>query len=204
MTAPVSAIVLAGGRSSRMGRPKAALPFGATTILERMLSELRREFEDLIVVGAAADAEPFPIDPMIRGVAGVVLVRDEQSYAGPAVALVRGLAAARNDIAFACSCDLPLVRVELARTLCGMIDSYDAVIPEVGAQLQPLCAAYRRASREAIAAISGERRLTAIVSRLAIRRVGVDELRRIDPDLRSFLNVNTPDDYARALKLGGI
>lgn len=187
-----------------MGRSKAALPFGGTTILERMLGELRRYFDDLIVVAAPADAEPFPIHSMTGGVARATLVRDEDFYAGPVTALVRGLAAAKNEIAFACSCDLPLIRAEVARSLCDMIDGYDAVIPEVGARIQPLCAAYRRASREAIAAMAGERRLTAIVTRLNGRRVGEAELRQIDPDLESFLNANTPEEYARALKLAGL
>ena len=188
-----------------MGRAKAALPFGATTILERIVTELRRRFDEIIVVAAPADAEPFPVDPIIRRVPGVILVRDEDSYAGPAAALVRGLAAATHEVVFACSCDLPLISAELAHALCGMIEGYDAVIPEVGARLQPLCAAYRRSSRSAIAAASvSERRLTAIVSPLDLHIVREPELRALDPDLRSFLNVNTPESYTHALRLAGL
>lgn len=197
-------MILAGGESSRMGRAKATLPFGASTILERILIELRRRFDDLIVVAAPAAVEPFPVDPIIRKVPNVILVRDEDSYAGPVAALVRGLAAATHEVAFACSCDLPLLRAELAHALCDMTDGYDAAIPEVGGRLQPLCAAYRRACGGALAAAAGERRLTAVVTRLNIRIVAEADLRPLDPDLRSFLNVNTPEAYAEALRLAGV
>jgi molybdenum cofactor guanylyltransferase len=200
-----SAIILAGGKSSRMGRAKAALPFGGTTILQRILAELGSGFDEIIVMAARADSEPFPIEPMIRGIPGVVLLRDESSYAGPAGALARGLEAARGETAFACSCDLPLLRVAVARFLCDIIGGKDAAIPEIAGRLQPLCAAYRRASRTAIATFAGagDRRLTAIVSRLNLRTVTEAELLPVDPGLTSFLNINTPEDYARALKLAG-
>jgi molybdenum cofactor guanylyltransferase len=200
-----SAIILAGGKSSRMGRAKAALPFGGTTILQRILAELSSGFDEIIVIAARADSEPFPIEPMIRGIPGVVLLRDEELHAGPAGALVRGLEAARGETAFACSCDLPLLRVAVARFLCDTVGGEDAAIPEVTGHLQPLCAAYRRASRTAIStlAATGERRLTAIVSHLNLRTVTEAELLPVDPGLESFLNINTPEDYARALKLAG-
>jgi molybdenum cofactor guanylyltransferase len=198
-----SAIILAGGKSSRMGRAKAALPFGGVTILERILAELGSVFEEIVVVAARADAESYPVERRIRGAPGVVLLRDEDSYAGPVAALVRGLEAASGDSVFACSCDLPLLRAEVARFLCDRIDGFDAAIPQVDGRPQPLCAAYRRSSREAIKVIaaSGERRLTAIVGRLDTRTVTEAELLPIDPGLQSFLNTNTPEEYARALAL---
>lgn len=198
-----SAIILAGGKSSRMGRAKAALPFGGVTILERILAELGKDFDEIVVVAARADTESYPVERMIRGVPGVVLLRDEDSYGGPVAALVRGLEAAHGDSVFACSCDLPLLRVEVARFLCDRLDGFDAAIPQVDNRAQPLCAGYRRSAYAAIEAIAagGERRLTAIVSRLNVRTVTEAELLSIDPGLTSFLNTNTPEDYARALAL---
>jgi molybdopterin-guanine dinucleotide biosynthesis protein A len=188
-----------------MGRAKAALPFGGVTILERILAELGKGFDEIVVVAARADTESYPIEQMIRGAPGVVLLRDEDSYGGPVAALVRGLEAARGDTVFACSCDLPLLRLEVARFLCDRIDGFDAAIPQVDKRAQPLCAGYRRSARAAIEAIAagGERRLTAIVSRLNVRTVTEDELLSIDPGLTSFLNTNTPEEYARAQKLAG-
>jgi molybdopterin-guanine dinucleotide biosynthesis protein A len=197
---PASAIVLAGGESRRMGRPKAALPFGGRTILERIIDELRRDFDDLIVAAAPIEGEPFDIAGLLGADRRVRLIRDDGRFQGPAGALARGLRAARHEIAFACSCDLPLIRGDVALALCGMTAAHDAAIPEVGGRLQPLYAAYRRRSRAAIerGIGVGERRLTALVAALDIYRVSEAELLPLDPGLASFLNVNTPEDYVRA------
>ncbi|HVC44241.1 MAG TPA: molybdenum cofactor guanylyltransferase [Candidatus Binataceae bacterium] len=204
MTISASAIILAGGKSSRMGLPKATLPFGRATIIERLIAELGGAFAQVIVVAAPAADELFSIDHLLAAWPHAELVRDAVAYAGPAVALGRGLAHARGEIAFACSCDLPLLNAGVARALCAMIGSHDAVMPEVDGRLQPLHAVYRRAPcSAALAAMTAgdERRLGAIADRIDVRRVTAIEMRRLDPDLLSLLNVNTAEDYARALRL---
>jgi molybdenum cofactor guanylyltransferase len=193
-----SAIILAGGRSSRMCKPKAALDFGGKSILERIVEELAPRFDDLIIVAAPESGENFSIQiPRAR------IIRDETAFAGPLDALGRGLVAARDDIAFACSCDLPMLKSSVAVELCSLIGERTAAIPLVDSRLQPLCAAYRKSAADSIARLvaSGEQRLIALADALDARRVTEDELRRVDPTLASFMNVNTPDDYARALKL---
>ena len=204
MTISASAIILAGGKSSRMGLPKATLPFGRATIIERLIDELGGAFAEVIVVAAPAADEPLSLDRLLAEWPDVDVVRDAVAHEGPAVALGRGLAHARGEIAFACSCDLPLLDAAVARALCAMIEAHDAVIPEVDGRLQPLHAVYRRVpSIAALAAMAtaNERRLGAIADRLNVRRVVASEMRRLDPDLRSLLNVNTAEDYARALRL---
>ena len=200
-----SAVLLAGGASARMGQPKATLRFGDAPLLERIVNELSREFVQVVVVAAPEKQEPFVIRQLLPEAGAFVIVRDDGAYQGPVEALARGLHAAASDVAFACSCDLPLLRAEVARALCLMLDGYDAVIPNVGGLLQPLHAAYRRRCADVLAAMAagGERRLTALASRVAVRRVGEAELRRLDPELRSVFNVNTPADYAQALRLAG-
>jgi molybdopterin-guanine dinucleotide biosynthesis protein A len=202
-----SALILVGGRSARMGRPKATLPFGAVSMLERIIAELHRGFGDLIIVAAPAADEAFKVEDLIDrcepadGGEVVRLIRDEHRWGGPAQALACGLAAARNEIVFACSSDLPLLTVEVARAICAMVGDHDAAVPEIGGRLQPLCAAYKRRCATAIAAdeAAGERRLSELVARLDLRRIGEAEMRAVDPELRCCLNVNTPADYARAL-----
>jgi molybdopterin-guanine dinucleotide biosynthesis protein A len=203
---PASAIVLAGGQSRRMGRVKAALSFGSATILGRIIKELSGHFDDLIVVAAPREAEPCDIRRLLPPSIRVRLIRDPNQFEGPADALARGLRTARHGIAFVCSCDLPLIRADIAVALCGMLRGYDAVVPEIGGRLQPLYAAYRR---EATAMIekgiaAGDRRLTALLETLRLLRINEAELRRRDPDLTSFLNVNTPEEYDRAIALAGI
>ena len=186
-----------------MGRAKAALPFGGAAILERIIAELRRAFDELIVVAAPLDGQPFAIDDRLA--AEVVVIRDDRPFQGPAIALARGLRAARNEITFVCSCDLPLIRADVALALCAMTAANDAAIPLLGGRLQPLYAAYRRRCAAAIerGIAAGEQRLTVLAESLNFRRVDETELRTLDPELASFINVNTPEDYARALRTGG-
>ena len=185
-----------------MGSDKASLRFADTTILERIVSQLARHSDDLIVVTGPL-TESSPARPLIKPSSAVTVIHDEAPYQGPVSALERGLAQARRAIVFACSCDLPLLSGAVAHALCAMLDGFDAAIPEVGGQLQPLHAAYRcAAAGAALRAMEaeGERRLTALALRLHVRRVGEAELRPRDPELLSLLNVNTPADYARALR----
>jgi molybdopterin-guanine dinucleotide biosynthesis protein A len=199
-----SAIVLAGGRSSRMGLPKAALPFGRSTNLERLFDKFRGSFAEIIVVAAPLRDEPFSIERILKEHAGVILERDDTAFEGPVSALRGGLARASGEIAFTCSCDLPLLRSGLPNSLCEMIEDYEAAIPQVGGMLQPLCAVYRRKpASQALAAMesAGERRLTNLAERLKTRVIDEVALRALDPDLRSFFNVNTAEDYAHALRL---
>lgn len=196
-----SAIVLAGGRSSRMGRPKAALDFGGVPILKRIISELKRRFAEIVVVAAPESEDSLQIDLPATNV-----VRDETAYQGPLDALRRGLDAVSNEIAFACSCDLPLLDSEVAAAIVAMLGDFDAAIPIVGEKLQPLHAAYRKRCASALAALgaTGESRLIAIADAVNTRRISEDELLVLDPQLHSFLNLNAPDDYQRALKIAGL
>jgi molybdopterin-guanine dinucleotide biosynthesis protein A len=178
--------------------------FGDRTILELLIAELQRGFDDIAIIAAPEGAEPFPIESLLRTCpSSVRLLRDQTVYQGPAVALAGALAVAANDIAFACSCDLPFLRVAVARALCEILNGYEAVIPQLGDKPQPLCAVYRRSVAAALEMqlAAGERRLTRTTAGLTAHRPGVPELRQIDPDLRSFINVNTAEDYERALAL---
>ncbi|MGA6972936.1 MAG: molybdenum cofactor guanylyltransferase [Candidatus Binatus sp.] len=195
------AIVLVGGQSSRMGQPKAALDFGGLPLLTRIVIELKRRFDEIVIVAAPASA----LQPRIE-VAGIKIVHDETAFEGPLGALRRGLDEVEHRVAFACSCDLPLLNADVAAALVAMLEDFDAVIPEVGGKLQPLHAVYRKhcARRIESLAASGEKRLTASVGAIDARKVCEDELRKIDPQLLSFFNVNTPEDYRRALEIAGL
>jgi molybdopterin-guanine dinucleotide biosynthesis protein A len=198
-----SAIILAGGRSARMGQPKATLRLGGVTLIERTVAELARAFDDVVVV-AAPESEAIELPAL----GAVTIVRDDNAYQGPVGALARGLRAARHELAFACSCDLPMLRSEVASWLMSLVDERDdAVIPQVGERLQPLHAVYRRRCAGALDAMlaRGERRLSAIAdgvnSGISARIVSDAEYRRADPDGLSCFNINTPADYERAKTL---
>jgi len=195
------AIVLVGGQSSRMGQPKTTLDFGGVPLLTRIVIELKRRFDEIVIVAAPASAGQPGIE-----IPGLKIIHDETAFAGPLDALGRGLDALEHGVAFACSCDLPLLNSDVAADLVAMLNDFDAVIPEVGGKLQPLHAVYRKQCARQIntLAASGEKRLTAAAGSINARRVGEADLRKIDTDLRSFLNVNRPEDYQHALKMAGI
>jgi molybdopterin-guanine dinucleotide biosynthesis protein A len=184
-----------------MGQPKALLPLGGRTLIERIVAVLSRVFDDIVVV-AAPEAEAVALPALERA----RIVRDEAPYAGPAGALARGLRAVHHDAAFGCSCDLPMLRAEVAAWLVSLLnepDGLDAAIPRVGGRLQPLHAAYRPRCAGALDAMlaGGESRLSALAGAVNTRIVEESEYRRHDPDALSCFNINTPADYARAKTL---
>jgi len=191
-----SAIILAGGRSSRMGPPKAELPFDGGTMLDYIVAEMMRVFDDLVV--AVAEPKLFAWEGY-----GARSVEDRVSYRGPVAALEHVLRKIEFDRAFVCSCDVPFVNGDLARKLCDMLRDDDVLIPHVDGKLQTLHAVYRKQCAKILATMrkNGESRLHEIVNFATVRIVPEEEIRSLDPELLSFFNVNTPEDYERALKL---
>lgn len=192
-----STIILAGGRSSRMGASKAELTFGDKTMLERIVDEMARFSDDVMI--AASASQPF----LERG--SIRILADTEKYRGPVIALESRLREIRNDAAFVCSCDVPFVSGDLSHKLCEMLGDYDALVPQVEGKLQTLHAVYRKSCAKIFATMRAakEDRLHEIVNFAKVRIVPAEEIRAIDPDPRmlSFFNVNTPEDYQRALQL---
>jgi len=187
-------IILAGGRGTRLGGVnKALMEVGGRAIIDRQLEVLRPLTEEVLVV-ANDDA---------LASRGLRIVRDVEQGAGPLVGLYSGLREVRTPLAIAVACDLPFLQPELLRFLIAAAAGYDVVIPRLGDLLEPAHAVYRTGCVPAMAAAirRGERRLIAFLGRLRVREVGEKELRRYDPNLRSFLNVNTPEELARAQRL---
>ena len=189
----MTGILLAGGRSQRMGSDKALLELAGETFLARGVRLLRTLCQDVLIA-----ARPGQDLPEIRGCR---LVRDEAPDLGPLAGIAAGLAASGDDWHLVLACDLPLARPELLRLLCAKAGEADAVVPHAEGRLQPLLAVYSRACLEpAQAALrSGTRAIAAMLDRVEVRLVPEDELRAADPDLVSFINVNTHEDYQMIL-----
>jgi molybdopterin-guanine dinucleotide biosynthesis protein A len=195
----LSAIVLVGGGSSRMGRHKATLPLGGTTLIERLVAELRCAFADIVVVAAPESVAEAALPAL-----DATVIRDEVAFAGPAPALLLGLRSVRHDVAFACACDLPMLNADLAAWLCSVLEERnDAVIPVVDGCQQVLHAVYRQRCAGVLETMlgGGGRSLRALAPLLDVRSIREQELRQVDPELRSFFNLNTREDYAAALRL---
>lgn len=169
-----------------MGRDKARLSAGATTLLDRIILRLSPVVDRVIVAGGS---------PSARG--GASWVPDGRPGAGPLAGIAAGLAAMPGEFGWAVACDLPDVEPRLGDLLFGYAPDVDAVVPRPDAQPEGLCAVYRRSLGPRIEALleAGERRVTALLDAVDVHYVGTEELRRVDPELRSFRNLNTPAEY---------
>ncbi|MBI2347031.1 MAG: NTP transferase domain-containing protein [Deltaproteobacteria bacterium] len=200
-SAGAAAVVLTGGKSSRMGRPKALLPFDGEPLIVHAVRRLEPLFSEIIVVAAAEQELP----PLRRGsgqALPVTLVRDQVAYQGPVAGIYYGLQEARGAIGFVTSCDVPFLSLGLISHLLSQITNYDVVVPYWEERLQPLFAVYRREVAPLLKdqLESGELRPISLYKKVRTREVGPEEIRRFDPEGLSFLNMNTPEDYQAALK----
>jgi molybdopterin-guanine dinucleotide biosynthesis protein A len=201
---PPAGVVLAGGHSRRMGRPKAWLPVDGRPMLEVVAAALRsgldlaaapRSAPPLVIVGAAGQELPEVPDAM--------MVRDDVADEGPLRGMAAGLAAlaGRAEAAFVSSCDVPLLRPEFVARLFDLLGDNDIVVPEVDGRHHPLAAVYRLRVLPVIQELlaAGRRRPFFLFEQVRTPTVGAADLPPADPDLRSLRNLNTPGDYDAAV-----
>lgn len=187
----MTGIVLAGGKSTRLGTQKALLKLRDQTFLERAVSALRPFCRQIIVVSAPESALP--------DVESCTMVEDEEPGLGPLGGLVTGLATSDDEWHLVLACDLPLVRSQVLGLIVSETAGADAVVPQVAGRLEPLLAAYARACLPAARAAlgAGKRAMTALLDQVQVKIIEEPRLRDVDPSLVSFTNVNTWDDYLR-------
>jgi molybdopterin-guanine dinucleotide biosynthesis protein A len=192
----VGGIVLCGGQSKRMGRPKAWLPFGPEVLLQRVVRILSEIVAPIIVV--AAPDQDVPALP-----AGVAVVRDEERGRGPLQGLAAGLTALRGqvDAAYLSGCDAPFLQLNLVRRLIALLGTHAICVPRVGEYHHPLAAVYRIEVAEVVQRLLTANRLRPVFlfHEVPTRVVLAEELVDVDPTLQSFRNLNTPEDYQTAL-----
>ena len=193
----VGGIVLCGGESRRMGSPKAWLPFMGEPMLLRVVRILQGVLDPLVVV--AAPRQEVPALP-----SNILIARDAMAGQGPLQGLATGLAALsdRVDAAYISSCDVPLLQPGFVQHLIGLLGDCDIVVPREDGFYHPLAAIYRISilSEVKTALQAGERRVAAVFDRCRVRSIQTEDLRVVDPELRSLQNVNTPEDYRAVLK----
>ena len=192
--ADATAVVLTGGKSSRMGRPKALLPFDNEPLIAHVVRKLGRIFAEIVVV-AAPDQELPPLP--------LTLVRDDVAYQGPVSGIYHGLNGATREVCFVTSCDAPFLNLTLISHLVSQMSGWDVVVPFWQDRLQPLHAVYRRRVAPLLKEQleRGELRPIFLYDKVRTRKIQEDEIRRHDPEGLSFLNMNSPEEYDAALKL---
>ena len=190
----ITGVILVGGKSRRMGRDKAFLQIVGKTLFERVLEIFRESFDRIVLVGDRAErfaAYDLPVLPDI--------------YPGSALGgLYTALYHAETEYIFVSSCDLPFPNREILLYLCSLRDGFDAVVPNTAHGFEPLFALYAKSCLGPMRVLleSGNFCAYGYYPNVRVRYVKGEELAPLDRDGRSFVNVNTPEEFEK-IKEGG-
>lgn len=191
----LGSVVLAGGQSQRMGRPKAGLQIGGTTLLGHAVDTLLLCTYPVLVVGRSDHDELPPLALESE------LIFDSAPDQGPLSGLVDGLRwhAARKecDVVLVVGCDMPFLDPEVIGWLASQLGDNDLLIPQIGGALQPLGALYRLSVLPAAEKLlrAGERGPKALATQVKTRILTEAELAKQDPKLRFLRSVDTPEEF---------
>ncbi len=177
-----------------MGRDKASLPFGDEALLFRVVRRVSACVGEVAVVARPGQDVPDLPDR-------VAVLRDDVPDQGPLGGLVPGLSASTAEAVFATACDAPFLRAEVVELLFESLGDHDVAVAEAEGYLHPLCAVYRPRVAPILAALlaAGRRRPVFLYDEVPTVRVSEADLRRVDPELDSLQNLNTPEAYDAAL-----
>lgn len=191
-----AAIVLCGGRSRRMDRDKASLPFGSETMLGRIVRVVSQVVDEVLVVAREGQS--------VQG--DFRVVRDPEEGLGPLAGLRAGLEAMEAERAFLTSCDVPLLRAAYVERLLELSRGFPIAVPRIGDHMMVTSAVYSREVLPLARSLLQERRLRPLflVEGFDARIVTEQELRDVDPELESLRDCNTPDAYRDALRTAGL
>ena len=197
------AIILCGGKSSRMGRDKATLPFGPELMLQRVVRIVSEVVDSSAIVVVAAPEQILPEIP-----ATVIISRDEHPARGPLEGLAAGLRSMPDfvDAIYATSCDVPLLSPHFMQAMFNRLGQHDIAVPYDGQYFHPLAAVYRPCVLAVVQSLLASDRLRPVFLFDEVRtlRVPAEDLRDVDPQLSTLLNLNHPEDYRAALALAGL
>jgi molybdopterin-guanine dinucleotide biosynthesis protein A len=208
-----SAVILAGGSSSRLGAEKSLLEFEGRPLLCQTVEKLLQVTGEVIIVARNEGHAQ-----CLKELAGelvsaprVIFTWDSVSGFGPVAGLDAGMRCAKGSLAFATGCDLPFLNLEIVDLLFDLADTkegYEAAVPvQPNGFLEPLHAVYDRekmlsACQRALE--KGERRIHVPLQELCVHRIPVQSLRLLDPELLTLFNLNTPEDLIAARRIWAV
>jgi molybdopterin-guanine dinucleotide biosynthesis protein A len=186
----VTGVVLAGGRSRRYGKNKALVKVEGVPLIERALHAMGSIFDHVIIITNTPDAYAYLNIPMFP---------DIIKGLGPLGGIYTGLKAIPDPAGFFVACDMPFLNTDLIRHLAAIRDDFDVVVPRISGWIEALHGLYAKRCGGSIERLihSGTYQIFQFFSAVSVRFVDEDEVRRFDADLKSFLNINTPDELRR-------
>lgn len=187
----MTSIVLAGGKSLRLGREKALEEIGGRSLIERVIERLSLLGNEIIVVTSSSDQLPD---------LGVKRVIDSYPGKGNLVGIYSGLKEVASSHSLVVGCDMPFLNIDLLRYIMELSPGFDVVIPRVNEGVEPLHAVY---SKNCLAPIEvylreGRLKIFDLLPELKVRYVDNAEIERFDPRHLSFFNINSEADLERA------
>ncbi|HJV17154.1 MAG TPA: molybdenum cofactor guanylyltransferase [Bacillales bacterium] len=189
----VGAIILSGGKSSRMGTNKALLEINQKPNIERIASQLKRNFDELILVTNDPEAYQF-LD--------LTTVRDRYPKKGPLAGIHAGLTASRCEVNLIVACDMPFISVKLALDLVHQIGNYDAVIPVINGKQHPLFSVFKKKTIVKIEESIKNNclKMQSLVNHLDVLYITENNLQEYTKSNleRIFFNMNHPNEYEHA------
>lgn len=191
----ITGVILVGGKSRRMGRDKALLPWEGRPLFERVLTLFRESFREVLLVGDREDR-----------FAGYGVKQVPDIYPGSALGgLYTGLHHATTGYVFVAPCDMPYPSGDLVRSLCALKDGNDAVVPQTPQALEPLFALYSKRCLPPMKELldQGNFRVYDLYPMIRTRYLADEELRQGGGSARSLINVNTPEEVALLAKPAG-
>ncbi|MHC4204356.1 MAG: molybdenum cofactor guanylyltransferase [Planctomycetota bacterium] len=178
---PATAILLAGGDSTRMGQDKAMLPIGGQPMIKHVYEQLQPHFSQILVSLSNASLHDF---------LGVTVVADEVAGRGPLVGIASALKASASNVNFVMACDMPEIDAGLIRAMLRQVGDYDAIVPKVGPEwFEPLFAVYKKSALPAI------EQVLKLGSNRVIDCFDHCRVKYIDLPSRHFRNINTKAEY---------
>jgi molybdopterin-guanine dinucleotide biosynthesis protein A len=190
----ITGIVLAGGKSSRFGSNKALARFNGTPLIERVTVALGSIFKNIIIITNS---------PLEYSYLKIPLYQDIIKGMGPVGGIYTGLDVLEDDWGFFCACDMPFINEVFVRHIAGLKEGFDAVVPKVDWKIEPLHALYNKGCLNAMKELINKKEFQTIKAfdSINVRFVEETEIRKFDPELKTFLNVNRQDDLEKIIKL---
>lgn len=190
-----SAIILAGGRGKRMGyREKALMAIDGKPLVTYVINSLEK-LVDEIIISVRDKAQGDLLNSVLPG---YTYACDEVENKGPLSGILSGLTLCRNEFCFIAACDMPFINKDVVKMLFSMGEGHDAAIPRwENGFIEPLHAVYKcepmiKETKKAIE--RGESIILAPIFRMNVKYMELENIRKIDPDLRTFININNPED----------
>jgi molybdopterin-guanine dinucleotide biosynthesis protein A len=193
----MTSIILAGGKSSRLGQSKFLETIGTKSLIQWVIDRLAVLSTEIII--ATAHGEPIACSSAVR----IKTVADIYPGKGPLVGIYSGLIASTSSRAIVVGCDTPFLSVNLLEYMTQICSIFDVVVPRIKNKLEPLCAVYSKNCSGPIQDLleQNELRIDKLFSMVKVKYVEEEEINRFDPKHLGFFNINSQTDLERARKL---